>query len=171
MAEGPDDEAALLNRVTWKIPNALALIGSRSGEEWNGMTASWISQVSMEPVLIAIGIDNTAVTHRLITTGRSFTVNLWSADDTKVFVKFSKPATFDAEAMTLNGRPVRAGPTGAPIFAEAVAWLDCMVREAHDLGTHTLFIGEVVDAGVNDDESRPAAMSDTRMKYGGVKRH
>ena len=52
-----------------------------------------------------------------------------------------------------------------------MAWLDCMVREAHDLGTHTLFVGEVVDAGVNDDESRPAAMSDTRMKYGGVKRH
>ena len=88
-----------------------------------------------------------------------------------MFVKFSKPATFDAEAMTLNGRPVRAGQTGAPIFTEAVAWLDCMVREAHDLGTHTLFVGEVVDAGVNDDESRPAAMSDTRMKYGGVKRH
>ena len=47
---GPDDE--LLNRVTWKIPNALALIGSRAGDEWNGMTASWITQVSMEPVLI-----------------------------------------------------------------------------------------------------------------------
>ena len=167
--DGLDD--GLLNRVTWKIPNALALIGSRAGDEWNGMTASWITQVSMEPVLIAVGIDNTAVTHRLITAGRSFTVNLWSADDTKVFVKFSKPATFDPEAMTLNGRPVRVGPTGAPIFTEAVAWLDCTVRAAHDLGTHTLFVGEVVDAGVNDDESRPAAMSDTRMKYGGVKRH
>ena len=169
MAEGLDDE--LLNRVTWKIPNALALIGSRAADEWNGMTASWITQVSMEPVLIAVGVDNTAVTHRLITAGRSFTVNLWSSDDTKVFVKFSKPATFDADAMTLNGRTVRTGRTGAPIFSEAVAWLDCLVREAHDLGTHTLFVGEVVDAGVNDDDSRAAAMSDTRMKYGGVKRH
>lgn len=169
MADSIDDE--LLNRVTWKIPNALALIGSRSGDEWNGMTASWITQVSMEPVLVAVGVDNTAVTHRLITAGGSFTVNLWSSDDTKVFVKFSKPATFDADAMTLNGRSVRAGHTGAPVFTEAVAWLDCLVRGAHDLGTHTLFVGEVVDAGINDDERRAAAMSDTRMKYGGVKRH
>ena len=169
MADSIDDE--LLNRVTWKIPNALALIGSRSGDEWNGMTASWITQVSMEPVLVAVGVDNTAVTHRLITAGGSFTVNLWSADDTKVFVKFSKPATFDADAMTLNGRSVRAAHTGAPVFTEAVAWLDCLVRGAHDLGTHTLFVGEVVDAGINDDERRAAAMSDTRMKYGGVKRH
>jgi flavin reductase (DIM6/NTAB) family NADH-FMN oxidoreductase RutF len=168
-AQRLDDE--VVNRATWKIPNALVLIGSRSGDEWNGMTASWVTQVSMEPVQVAVGIDNTAVTHRLITKGRSFTVNLWSADDTKVFVKFSKPATFDPEAMTLNGRPVRAGGSGAPIFAEAIAWFDCEVRAAHDVGTHTVFIGEVVAAAVNDDETRAAALSDTRMKYGGVKRH
>jgi flavin reductase (DIM6/NTAB) family NADH-FMN oxidoreductase RutF len=164
-----DDE--LLNRVTWKIPNALALVGSRAGDEWNGMTTSWITQVSMEPVLIGVGVDNTAVTHRLITAGGSFTVNLWSADDTRVFVKFSKPATFDAAAMTLNDRVVRSEVTGAPVFADAIAWMDCAVRGSHDLGTHTLFIGEVVAAGVRDDEARAASMSDTRMKYGGVKRH
>lgn len=158
----------LVNKVTWKIPNALALVGSASGDEWNGMTASWITQLSMEPVLIGIGVDNKAVTHRLITDGGSFTVNLWSSDDTRPFVKFSKPA--EREANTLNGRAVTTATTGAPVFEEALAWMDCEVRQSHDLGTHTLFIGEVVDAGVNDDEQRAAAISDTRMKYGGVKR-
>ncbi len=162
-----DDE--LLNRATWKIPNALALVGSRAGDEWNAMTTSWITQLSMEPVLIGVGVDNKAVTHRLITTGGSFSVNLWSAEDTKVFVKFSKPASF--EDMTLNGRPVHAGTTGAPVFDEAIAFVDCELRQALDLGSHTLFIGEVVDAGVRDDDARAAAMSDTRMKYGGIKRH
>ncbi|MFW2333127.1 flavin reductase family protein [Ilumatobacter sp.] len=164
-----DDE--LINKLTWKIPNALALVGSRAADEWNGMTTSWITQLSMEPVLIGIGVDNSAVTHRLIADGGSFTVNLWSSDDTRVFVKFSKPATFDAAAMTLNGRAVRAGVTGAPVFDEAIAYADCEVRQSLDLGTHTLFIGEVVDAEIRDDEARSAAMSDTRMKYGGVKRH
>ena len=88
-----------------------------------------------------------------------------------MFVKFSKPAVFDAAAMTLNGRAGPGGRTGAPVFAEAMAWMDCAVRAAHDLGTHTFFVGEVVDAGVIDDEARAASMSDTRMKYGGVKRH
>ena len=159
----------LVNRLTWKIPNALALIGSRAGEERNGMTASWISQLSMEPVLIGVSVENTAVTHRLITDGGSFTVNLWDAEQTRVFVKFSKPAAY-AEG-TLNGRPVREATTGAPVFTEAIAWLDCEVRHAFDMGTHTLFVGELVDGGINDDEPRAAAMSDTRMKYGGVKRH
>ncbi len=162
-----DDQ--LVNRLTWKIPNALALIGSRSGEERNGMTASWITQLSMEPVLIGVGVDNTAVTHRLISEGGSFTVNLWNADDTRVFVKFSKPAAY-ADG-TLNGRPVREATTGAPVFTEAIAWMDCEVRHAIDLGTHTLFIGELVDGDIHVDEARSASMSDTRMKYGGVKRH
>lgn len=161
-------DSELLNKVTWKIPNALALIGSASGEEWNGMTASWVTQLSMEPVLIGVGVDNKAITHRLITDGGSFSVNLWPSDDTRVFVKFSKPA--EQENGSLNGRPVHRGMTGAPIFDESLAWLECEVRQSIDLGTHTLFIGEVVDAGVNDDEPRAAAMSDTRMKYGGVKR-
>lgn len=159
----------LINKVTWKIPNALALVGSRAGERRNGMTTSWITQLSMEPVLVGIGVDNTAVTHQLITDGGSFTLNLWDADDTRVFVKFSKPATY--RDGTLNDRPVTEATTGAPVFREAIAWLDCEVRHSLDLGTHTLFVGEVVDAGINDDEKRAAAMSDTRMKYGGVKRH
>ena len=158
----------MLNRVTWKIPNALALVGSRSGDEWNGMTTSWITQVSMEPVLIGVGIDKTAVTHRLIADGGAFTVNLWDSGDTRPFVKFSKPAAREGD--TLNGRAVRIGESGAPIFEEAIAWLDCRVVDSTDYGTHTFFVGEVVDAGVNDDEARAAAISDTRMKYGGVRR-
>ena len=166
-----DDE--LLNRVTWKIPNALALVGSAAGDERNGMTTSWITQLSMEPVLIGIGVDNSAVTHRLITEGGAFTVNLWDADDTRGFVKFSKPAAYEegADGATLNGRPVTTAVTGAPVFREAIAWVDCEVRHALDLGTHTLFVGEVVAASIENDDARPASMNDTRMKYGGVKRH
>ena len=162
-------ENEIINRVTWKIPNALALVGSRAGDERNAMTTSWITQLSMEPVLIGIGVDNSAVTHRLISDGGSFTVNLWDSEDTRVFVKFSKPARDDGD--TLNGRPVRVGRSGAPIFTEAIAWMDCEVRQALDLGTHTLFIGELVDAAIVDDTKRSASMDDTRMKYGGTKRH
>jgi len=166
-------DPAVLNAVTWKIPNALALIGSRAGDEWNAMTASWVTQLSMEPVLVGVGVDNTAVTHRLITAGNAFTVNLWSADDTKVFVKFSKPAERGESdgRITLNGRLVETAPSGAPVFDEAIAWMDCEVRQAIDLGTHTLFVGEVTAAAINDEDARAAAVSDTRMKYGGVKRH
>jgi flavin reductase (DIM6/NTAB) family NADH-FMN oxidoreductase RutF len=162
-------DAELLNKVTWRIPNALVLVGSAAGGERNAMTASWVSQVSMEPVLVAVAVDRDALTHRLIGEGGCFTVNLWDAADTKVFVRFSRPARDDGTS--LNDRRVHAATTGAPVFDEALAWLDCSLRHRFDLGTHTLFVGEVVDAGINAEDARAAAMSDTRMKYGGVRRH
>ncbi len=168
----------LVNRVTWKIPNALALVGSRAGDERNAMTTSWITQLSMEPVLLGVGVENTAVTHRLITSGGSFSVNLWDAANTRPFVKFSKPAAYEATAGgdspttgSLNGWGVFEASTGAPIFVDAAAWMDCEVCHSVNLGTHTLFVGEIVAADIVNEDVTIASMSDTRMKYGGVKRH
>ncbi len=132
------------------------------------MTASWITQLSMEPVIIGVGVDNTSVTHRLIAEGGSFTVNLWDSEDTRIFVKFSKPATYENGA--LNDRAITDSPSGAPIFDEAIAWMDCEVRQSIDFGTHTLFAGELTAGAIVNDEATSAAMSDTRMKYGGIPR-
>ena len=38
-----------INVATWKIPSPLGIIGSHANGEFNGMTASWITQVSMDP--------------------------------------------------------------------------------------------------------------------------
>ena len=91
-----------------------------------------------------------------------------AAEDTRIFVKFSKPATKEGD--TLNGRPITTATTGAPVFVEALAWMDCEVRQAIDFGTHTFYVGEVVDAALLKPDAKPAAVADTRMKYGGVKR-
>ena len=157
-----------VNKVLWRIPNVLCLLGSRSGEEWNGMTISWVTQVAMEPVLVAVSVDVKAVTNRLVREGGSFSINLWDRTDTRPFVKFSKPAT--REGMTLNGRPVREGLTGVPIFEEAAAWIECSVWRTVECGTHDVFLGEVVDVGLRNEEAEIARMEDTRMKYGGVRR-
>lgn len=170
MADESVPDVETINKVMWQIPNALCLIGSRSGDEWNGMTQSWVSQVAMSPVLLAISVDAHAVTNRLIREGEAFSVNFWDQADTRVFVKFSKPAVRDGD--TLNGRPVRLGVTGVPIFTEAVAYIECRVVNTVELGSHDLFVGEVVDVGFHEGrEGTPVAgMSDTRMKYGGVLR-
>src|SRR3546814_17592996 len=126
------------------------------------MTTSWITQLSQEPVLIGVGVDNESVTHRLISGGGSFTVNLWDAEDTKVFVKFSKPATDDGA--TLNGRAVRPATTGAPVFDEALAWLDCEVRHKLDLGRPTRLAGEVADAALTEPATRAAPNNNTSKK-------
>lgn len=163
-----DPDPLLINAVTWRIPNALVLIGSHHDGERNAMTASWVSQVAMDPVLIGVSIDATSVTHRLVSGSGVFSVNLWDADDARTFVKFSKPARDGGD--TLNDRAVFAAPSGAPVFAEAIAWIDCAVRHRIDLGSHSFFAGEITALAQRDDEATVAAMTHTRMKYGGVAR-
>jgi flavin reductase (DIM6/NTAB) family NADH-FMN oxidoreductase RutF len=169
--EGPeaeDEYDRLRRRVLWSLPYGLYIVGSRAGERRNGMTINFVSQVSMNPKLMGIGVEAEAVTHELITEGGVFALNTISREDRAIVRKFTKPVEVDAEASTLNGFSFHDGLTGAPILDQAVAYVDCEVRQALDLGDHTLFIGEVVDAGFQAGEDTDVLrMEDTRMNYGG----
>ena len=100
--------------------------------------------------------------------GGVFCVNLVAQEDRAIVRKFTKPVEVDLDARTLNGFPFHDGATGAPILDQAVAYLDCEVRQAVEVGGHTLFLGEIVDCGFQLDEDTPVlSMGDTRMNYGG----
>jgi flavin reductase (DIM6/NTAB) family NADH-FMN oxidoreductase RutF len=97
-----------------------------------------------------------------------FALCIVDREDRAIVRKFTKPVEVDLEARTLNGFPFHDGSTGAPILDQAVAYADCEVRSTVDVGSHTLFLGEVVDAGFQKDEDSPVLrMEDTRMNYGG----
>ncbi len=163
-----DLDPTLVNNVTWRIPNALVIIGSRAGDKRNAMTASWVTQMAMEPVLIGVSVQEEAVTTELIRAGGSFSVNLWDAADARVMVKYAKPA--DVVDGAIKSRPVRDAPSGVPVFDDAVAWMDCEVRHTLELGSHVLFVGELTAVELVDADAEVASMAHTRMKYGGVAR-
>jgi flavin reductase (DIM6/NTAB) family NADH-FMN oxidoreductase RutF len=164
----PDDYDKLRRRVLWAMPSGLYVIGSRAGDRRNAMTANWATQVSSDPKLLAVSVEKPAFTHELIAEGRVFSVNIVDREDRAIVRKFTKPVEVDPGASTLNGFAFHDGPTGAPILDQAVAWADCRLHSSVDLGAHTLFIGEVVDAGFQKPEDTPVLrMEDTRMNYGG----
>lgn len=168
--EGRDAEEydKLRRRVLWTMPSGLYVIGSRAGEQRNAMTLSWATQVSSEPKLMAIGVEKEALTHELIAEGRGFSLCVIDREDRAVVRKFTKPVEVDVAASTLNGFGFHDGSTGAPVLDMAVAWIECRLHQQLDLGSHSLFIGEVVDAGFQKDEETPVLrMEDTRMSYGG----
>ena len=158
----------LRRRVLWKMPSGLYVLGSRDGVRRNSMTINWVTQLSFDPKLIGVGIEREAFTHELVTAGGVFSINLVAHDDRSIVRKFTKPVDVDLDARTLNGFAFHDGATGAPILDQAVAFVDCEVRQSIDLGGHSLFIGEIVDCGFQLDEDTPVlAMQDTRMNYGG----
>lgn len=169
--EGPEAEEAydrLRRRVLWSLPSGLYVVGSRAGDRRNLMTLNWATQVAFEPKLLGIGVEQTAVTHELISDGGVFVLQTIDREDRAIIRKFTKPVEHDPEAGTLNGFPFHDGTTGAPILDQAVAHVECEVRQAVPTGNHTFFIGEVVVAAFQKDEDTAVLrMEDTRMSYGG----
>ncbi|HEX9969232.1 MAG TPA: flavin reductase family protein [Acidimicrobiales bacterium] len=164
----PVEYDKLRRRVLWTMPSGLYIVGARAGERRNGMTLNWATQLSFDPKLLGIGVEREAFTLELIREGRVFSLNIVDREDRAVVRKFTKPVEVDAEARTLNGFPFHDGRTGAPILDHAVAYLDCELRQEVEVGNHTLFIGEIVDAGFLKPEDTPVLrMEDTRMNYGG----
>jgi flavin reductase (DIM6/NTAB) family NADH-FMN oxidoreductase RutF len=171
MADGgadPDEFDRRRRRAMWSMPSGLYLLGSRAGDESNLMTANWVTQVASDPKLIGVSVEAEAVTHRLISEGGAFTVCILYRTDRVVVRKFVRPAEGDPGTGALNGFEVFTARTGAPVFAGSAAWLDCEVRHRLDLGSHTLFVGEVVDcAAPAEGDAEVLRMEDTKMSYGG----
>src|SRR3954447_21797077 len=164
----PDEYDKLRRRVLWKMPSGLYVIGSRAGDRRNGMTANWVTQLSFDPKLVGVSVEDGALSHELIHEGGSFTVNIIDREDRAIVRKFTKPVEVDHAARTLNGFGFHDAPTGAPMLDMAVAWLDCAVRQEVAVGHHTLFLGEVTSCGFQKDEDADVLrMEDTRMNYGG----
>jgi flavin reductase (DIM6/NTAB) family NADH-FMN oxidoreductase RutF len=166
----PDEYDRLRRRVLWTMPSGLYVIGSTDkADRRNGMTLNWATQVSFEPKWIGIGVEREAFTHELIAAAGVFSINLIDREDRAIVRKFTKPVAVDLAARTLNEFAYLDGPiTGAPVLAQAVAYLECEVRQPVEIGNHTLFLGEIVNAAFLKAEDTPILrMEDTRMNYGG----
>jgi len=148
-----------------KIPHGVYVVGVQHDGQLNAFTATWLTQVSFTPPLVALGIKKDSHSFEMIKQGRVFSVSLLGKDQKPIAEHFVKPATVVGDK--LKEVRHRVGKTGAPVLDDAIAYFECEVREiANDLGDHAVVIGEVVEAGVHRDEPALTLM-DTGWHYGG----
>ncbi len=148
-----------------KIPHGVYVVGVKQAAQLNAFTATWLTQVSFTPPLVALGIKKDSHSLEMIKQDGVFSVNLLGKDQKSVAEHFVKPATAVGEK--LKDVPHRPGKTGAPVLEQAIAYFECEVREiANAQGDHAIVIGEVVEAGVRKDEPALTLM-DTGWHYGG----
>mgnify|MGYP001579184818 CR=1 FL=1 len=148
-----------------KIPHGIYVVGVKDGAQTNAFTATWLTQVSFTPPLVALGVKKDGGSFHMIQQGGVFSVNLLGKGQKALAEHFVKPASVVGKK--LQGVGHRPGKTGAPVLDDAIAYFECEVREiASEAGDHAVVIGEVVEAGVHRDE--PAlSLADTGWHYGG----
>jgi flavin reductase (DIM6/NTAB) family NADH-FMN oxidoreductase RutF/rubredoxin len=126
----------------------LYVVASQKQGKLNGQIANTVGQVTSEPPTVSVCINKQNLTHDFITESRVFAASILSQDT---------PLSFIGHFGFKSGREVdkfkdvnyRLGETKSPIVLDhTLAYLEAKVVNQVDVGTHTIFIGELVGADV-----------------------
>ena len=136
-----------------KISYGLYIVCSVQGNKLNGQIVNTVMQVASEPPAIAISINKRNLTHEFITGSKVFSASILCQDTPLTFIgRFGFRSGRDLDK--LAGIDYITGSTGAPVVIEnAVAYLEAGVIHEMDVNTHTLFIGELVNAEIVSEKT------------------
>jgi flavin reductase (DIM6/NTAB) family NADH-FMN oxidoreductase RutF/rubredoxin len=124
------------------------VVTSKKDGRINGQIANTVFQVTAEPPRVAVSINKNNLTHEFIKESRVFAASVLCQDTPLTFIgRFGFKSGRDIDKF--EGLNYKTGETGAPIVLDnAVSYLEARVTKEMDVGTHTIFVGEVVSADV-----------------------
>ncbi|HSJ52435.1 MAG TPA: flavin reductase family protein [Anaerolineae bacterium] len=146
------------------IPYGLYVLTARTADGLNAATVSWLIQASFDPPRIVVGLRKESGIWQRVQTAGTFAVNVLGTGQKEAASAFLRHV--EPEEGTLAGHPYHEGATGAPILDGAPAFLECRVVASLDAGDHTLFLADVIEAGVGG-EGEALTLADTGWHYGG----
>jgi flavin reductase (DIM6/NTAB) family NADH-FMN oxidoreductase RutF len=127
-------------RIMGRFATGVTVLGTRDASgQYGGMTANAVASLSLDPPLVLVAVDRRAQTHLALTQARCFVMNVLTADQEHLSRRFAAPGPKD-----FSDIPLTTAVTGAPVFTEALAWVDCRVTDILPGGDHDIFVGEIV---------------------------
>jgi flavin reductase len=147
-------DSKLQRRIMGQFATGVTVITTRRGNEICGMTANAVTSLSLEPPLVLVAVDKRAQMHGHLSEVRVFAMNILSDQQEALSQRFAARGPKETSDLALT-----TAVTGAPILADALAYVDCKLVEILPGGDHDIFIGEIVAGDVR--EGRPL------LHYGG----
>lgn len=148
-----------------KIPHGLYVCGVKDGEEVNGFTASWVMQGSFAPPLVINCVKSDSTSHAMLKASGVFSLSVLEDGQKDLAQNFFKPLR--RVGNKFEDIEFYPGPeTGCPIIKDTLGYVECKVVGAVEQGDHTVFVGEVIGAGVHR-EGEALLLSTTGWNYGG----
>lgn len=149
-----------------KITYGMYVMTAAADGKLAASTLTWLSQCSFHPPLVMIGIQKTSQMNETVKKSGSVAVHILGAGQKAVAEIFFRPPV--EEGNRLSGFSYEPGPvTGAPILADVPAWFEARVTDSIERGDHTVFVAEVVNAGVRQASAQPLLLATTPWNYGG----
>lgn len=164
MANFPHMDGAATKAILERLPYGLYVVTVLHDGEEHGMTANWITQASFEPPMLAVAVENTSKTIGLIRDAHHFGVSLLTTAQQDVAAKLGRSS--EQAQQKLKGVKTKPAPQAqTPVLTEAVGWVECRVVASLPAGDHTLVLGEILEAGIENGEATPLTMREAGLKY------
>ena len=153
-----------MTKVTRKPTTALypvpaVMVSCGTGARANIITLAWVGTLCSEPPLVGISVRPGRYSHELIVETGEFVINLPDAEQARWVDHCGIVSGRDEDKWAACGfTPAPAVEVRAPIIAECPVNIECRVQQTLSLGSHDLFIGQVVavqvDEAVLDERGR-----------------
>jgi flavin reductase (DIM6/NTAB) family NADH-FMN oxidoreductase RutF len=126
-----------------RFATGVTIVTTRNGDQIHGFTVNAFASVTAEPPTVLVCVNRTARAHPIITESGGFCVNILALEQRALAERFQGGEPQERFKDIVH----RAGPSGSPILDNVLAYFDCSVDEELNSGTHTIFIGKVLEAG------------------------
>lgn len=137
--------------VMGAFATGVTIVTTKWEEEYYGLTVNSFASVSLNPLLILVSIARTARSHEAILRAERYAVNILADSQRALSDRFARAA----EKHRFRDLLLREGRTGSPLICGTLGYLDARLRDVHEGGDHTLFVGEVVELGKIEGKQKP----------------
>ena len=135
----PDFDPREQRRIMGMFATGVSVVTTGQADTGWAMTASSILSLSLTPPLILFAVDLRNEMRERLTESAVFAVNILGRGQESLSKRFATPGP-----KSLEGSSLSSAQTGAPVFRDALAWVDCQLTERIPGGDHEIFIGRIV---------------------------
>jgi flavin reductase (DIM6/NTAB) family NADH-FMN oxidoreductase RutF/rubredoxin len=149
-----------------KLTYGLYIISSKNGDKINGYVGNTVFQVTSDPPQVAVSCHKDNLTSEFINSSKAFSISVLEKNsDAGLIGTFGYKSGRDENKF--ENTEFKSSENGIPIVTKnTIATFECEVVDQFDVGTHTLFIGKVINAEVLKEDADPLtyAWYKTEMK-------
>ena len=132
----PGDELRALFRV---VPSPVGVVTVMVAGEAAGLTVDSLVSLSADPPLVGIALGRHAALHELLREADAFAISVLASGQEQLAQHFARGVPPIAHWTGIETTP---GELGAPLIQDALGWIECRLVSDHEVGDHTLFVGE-----------------------------
>ena len=142
-----------------RLTSGVYVVGVAHGGRHDAFTAAWITQVSFEPLLLALSINPTHASYPILVAAGAFGVSVLGPGQFELARHFGTQSGRTVDKLLDQRWEASAG--GSPVLSDAIAQLDCRVVRRFPAGDHELVLGRVAGGRVLAPDQAPMRYAET----------